>query len=403
MDSQSKIQLIKLLLYILIPILIAILILSGFLIYVYLKDKKTKEAKEQQDTGRKTNYKTGTTSTNKQSIFNFMEFDTVEDSMIIQNGGNRYLMVINCQGVNYDLMSAVEKNSVEEGFVQFLNTLRYPIQIYVQTRSINLENSLQVYRSKLQEVQDKYDTMSKRYELMKDSGQYTREQLAKEYFELTKQANLCEYGNSVIQDTEKMSLNKNILNKNYYIIVPYLAAEIGNDKLDKQEIKGIAFSELYTRCQSIISSISVCGVRGKILRSNELVELLYMAYNRDEAETFGLDKAIKAGFNELYSTAPDVYEKKMKELDKIIEEKAMKKAQNAVNEAKSEIQQQVEEKENNMNSLIDEIAQMILDENELYIGKDVKELAEKKIEETKEGGNENGKKTGRKKKSTTIQ
>lgn len=403
MDSQSKMQLIQLLLYILIPILIAILILSGFLIYVYLKDKKTKEAKEQQDTGRKTNYKTGTTSTNKQSIFNFMEFDTVEDSMIIQNGGNRYLMVINCQGVNYDLMSAVEKNSVEEGFVQFLNTLRYPIQIYVQTRSINLENSLQVYRSKLQEVQDKYDTMSKRYELMKDSGQYTREQLAKEYFELTKQANLCEYGNSVIQDTEKMSLNKNILNKNYYIIVPYLAAEIGNDKLDKQEIKGIAFSELYTRCQSIISSISVCGVRGKILRSNELIELLYMAYNRDEAETFGLDKAIKAGFNELYSTAPDVYEKKMKELDKIIEEKAMKKAQNAVNEAKSEIQQQVEEKENNMNALVDEIAQMILDENELYIGKDVKELAEKKIEETKEGGNENGKKTGRKKKSTTIQ
>lgn len=203
MDSQSKMQLIQLLLYILIPILIAILILSGFLIYVYLKDKKTKEAKEQQDTDRKTNYKTGTTSTNKQSIFNFMEFDTVEDSMIIQNGGNRYLMVINCQGVNYDLMSAVEKNSVEEGFVQFLNTLRYPIQIYVQTRSINLENSLQVYRSKLHEVQDKYDTMSKRYELMKDSGQYTREQLAKEYFELTKQANLCEYGNSVVQDTEK--------------------------------------------------------------------------------------------------------------------------------------------------------------------------------------------------------
>lgn len=403
MDSQSKIQLIKLLLYILIPILIAILILSGFLIYVYLKDKKAKNERNQENTGRKTDYKTETNSANKQSIFNFMEFDTIEDSMIIQNGGNRYLMVINCQGVNYDLMSAVEKNSVEEGFVQFLNTLRYPIQIYVQTRSINLENSLQVYRSKLQEVQDKYDTMSKRYELMKDSGQYTREQLAKEYFELTKQANLCEYGNSVIQDTEKMSLNKNILNKNYYIIVQYLAAEIGNDKLDKQEIKGIAFSELYTRCQSIISSISVCGVRGKILRSNELVELLYMAYNRDEAETFGLDKAIKAGFNELYSTAPDVYEKKMKELDKIIEEKAMEKAQNAVNEAKSEIQQQVEEKENNMNALVDEIAQMILDENELYIGKDVKELAEKKIEETKEGGNENGKKTGRKKKSTTIQ
>ena len=27
-----------------------------------------------------------------------------------------------------------------------------------------------------------------------------------------------------------------------------------------------------------------------------------MAYNRDEAETFGLDKAIQAGFDEIYST-----------------------------------------------------------------------------------------------------
>ena len=405
MNNDQLIQIFSAILVFMVCILVILCI-----IFIYLKLKKDNPNKnKKKNLDSKTNEQVATNkgntakSYNKQSIFKFMDFDKIQDNMIVQKDGKRFLMVIECQGINYDLMSGLEKNSVEQGFLQFLNTLRYPIQIYVQTRSINLENSLQVYRSKLQEVQDKYDTMSKRYELMKDSGQYTREQLAKEYFELTKQANLCEYGNSVIQDTEKMSLNKNILNKNYYIIVPYLAAEIGNDKLDKQEIKGIAFSELYTRCQSIISSISVCGVRGKILRSNELVELLYMAYNRDEAETFGLDKAIKAGFNELYSTAPDVYEKKMKELDKIIEEKAMKKAQNAVNEAKSEIQQQVEEKENNMNSLIDEIAQMILDENELYIGKDVKELAEKKIEETKEGGNENGKKTGRKKKSTTIQ
>ncbi len=79
-----------------------------------------------------------------------MEFDTVEDNMIsTKNGGKYVIMVVECQGINYDLMSEVEKNAVEEGFIQFLNTLRHPIQIYTQTRTINLESSIQTYRDKV--------------------------------------------------------------------------------------------------------------------------------------------------------------------------------------------------------------------------------------------------------------
>lgn len=401
MNSQATEQLIEMLLYILIPVVIAIFALIGFWVYLHFKEKNPKKEKDAISSNSKE--VESVSSTNKQSIFNFMEFDNVEDNMIIQKNGNRFLMVIGCQGVNYDLMSGLEKNGVEEGFVQFLNTIRHPIQIYIQTRSINLENSLQVYREKVKEVEDKYNRMQMRYNDMLNSGDYTDEQLSKAYFELTKQSNLYEYGTSVIQDTERMSLNKNILNKNYYIIVPYYSSEAGNDKLDKEEIKNIAFSELYTRCQSIISSLFSCSVRGKILRTNELIELLYMAYNRDEAETFGLDKAIKAGYNELYSTAPDVYEKKMKELDKIIEQKAMDKAREKANEAKSEIQKQLEEKENNFDQVIDEVARMILEENEPYIGTEVKDLAIEKLEETNEGGKTNGKKTRGRKKSTRVQ
>lgn len=400
MDSAAKTQVIQMLMYILIPIVSIILILIGLLIYIHVKEKKKNKKQEQELT------KEANAMANKQSIFKFMEFEGIEDSMIIQKNGTRYLMVIGCQGINYDLMSSVEKSSVEEGFVQFLNTLRSSIQIYIQTRSINLEDSLQGYKSKIQEVENKLRNMQIRYEQMRDSGQYTEEQLQKAYFELTKQANMYEYGLSVIQDTEKMSLNKNILNKNYYIVVPYYALEAGNEKMDKAELKNIAFSELYTRCQSLISSISTCGVRGKILRSNELVELLYMAYNRDEAETFGVDKAIKAGYNELYSTATDVYEKKIKELDRIIEEKALEKAQEKVEEAKSDLQKMAEEREENIDELVDEIAKMILEDNEPYIGTEVKDLAIDKInnETNEKGGKKDGekKKTRGRKKTTTT-
>lgn len=401
MNSDTSTQIIQILAVVLVPIVIAVFALIGFLVYLYLKEKKEKSLKNQEEEGIQT-VNTNAHSQNKQSIFNFMEFDSVKDNMIVQKNGNRYLMVIECQGINYDLMSGMEKTGVEEGFVQFLNTLRYPIQIYVQTRSINLESSLVGYREKVKEVETKLRNMQIRYNQMKDSGDYTDEQLKKAFFEITKQTNLYEYGKSILQDTEKMSLNKNILNKKYYIIIPYLSAEASGENLDKKEIEGIAFSELYTRAQSLINSISVCGVRGKVLRSNELIELLYMAYNRDEAETFGLNKAIQAGFDEMYTTAPDVLNKKMKELDKIIEDKAMKLANQKVEEAKTELEKQVEEKEYNMEDLISKMAKIIIEENEQYIGKDVKDKAIEKMDEenTKEGGKTNGKKKttrGRKK------
>ena len=401
MNSDTSTQIIQILAVVLVPIVIAVFALIGFLVYLYLKEKEKKSLKNQEEEGIQT-VNTNAHSQNKQSIFNFMEFDSVKDNMIVQKNGNRYLMVIECQGINYDLMSGMEKTGVEEGFVQFLNTLRYPIQIYVQTRSINLESSLVGYRERVKEVETKLRNMQIRYNQMKDSGDYTDEQLKKAFFEITKQTNLYEYGKSILQDTEKMSLNKNILNKKYYIIIPYLSAEASGENLDKKEIEGIAFSELYTRAQSLINSISVCGVRGKVLRSNELIELLYMAYNRDEAETFGLNKAIQAGFDEMYTTAPDVLNKKMKELDKIIEDKAMKLANQKVEEAKTELEKQVEEKEYNMEDLISKMAKIIIEENEQYIGKDVKDKDIEKMDEenTKEGGKTNGKKKttrGRKK------
>ena len=387
---------------IIIVIVMLMLFFAGIaLFYVIYKEKKSKKNNNDFfNNDIKTDI--SNKAQNKQSIFKFMEFENVEDNMIIQKNGNKYLMIIECKGINYDLMSGIEKNGVEIGFVQFLNSLRFPIQIYIQTRTINLENSIQIYKRKVKEVEDKYNRMKLRYNQMQKSNSYTEEELARMYFELTKQHNLFEYGNSVIQDTERMSLNKNILNKSYYIIVPYYSAEAGNDKLDKEEIKNIAFSELYTRCQAIISSLYSCDVRGRILRTNEIIELLYMAYNRDEAEVFGLDKAIKAGYNELYSTGSDAYEKKMKELDKIIEQKAKDIAKDKIFEAKSEIQKRVEEKEQNIDQIIKEAARLFLQDNESYIGTEVKELAIEKLDNSEKGGTKDVKKTRTKKKNTAI-
>ena len=218
---------------------------------------------------------------------------------------------------------------------------------------------------------------------MLKSGKYTKEQLDKAYYELTKSRNLSEYGKDIMYTTEKMSLNKNVLNQKYYVIVPYYPEDLGDNNFDKEEIKNMAFSELYTRSQSIISTLSVCGINARILSSNELVELLYVAYNRDESEVYGVDKALNAEYDALYSTAPDVLDKKMKELDKQIEKQAYEKANEKVYEAKSEKQKQLERKEESMEDLIDQMARLIIQQNSAMIGKDVAEKAIEKIDEDK--------------------
>ena len=381
---MDSIEILTIILMIILAIMVTLLIVLG-LVYFNSKrqqkeDKKEKKVEEGNKKVKKfKEYKT-------ESMMDFMEFDTIIDNMISQKNGMRYIMVVECQGVNYDLMSEEEKNSVEEGFVQFLNTLRHPVQIYTQTRTINLESSLITYREKVKELKEVLEKQEEQYKQMKKSEKYSEQDLNQAYFELTKQKNLYEYGRDIIFNTEKMSSNKNVLNKKYYVVIPYFIEELGENKFDKEEQRNMAFSELYTRAQSVIRTLGVCGINARILSSNELVELLYVAYNRDEAEIFGLDKALKAGYDELYSTAPDVLDKQIKALDKEIENEALEMAREKVQEAKSEKQKALEQKKENKRDLIDELAKLIIEENANIIGEDIAEEAVKKVEKNKKGG-----------------
>lgn len=379
---------------ILIAVLLVMFLLLGILCILYFKSRNQKTDNTQKTSNTVSAEKT-TKSYTVESVFDFMEFDKIEDNMIITKKGTKYVMVVECQGVNYDLMSEVEKNAVEEGFIQFLNTLRHPVQIYTQTRTINLENSIQTYRSKVQEIESQLEKEKLQYDKMVNSGNYTDEEIKAAFYELTKTTNLYEYGKDIIYTTEKMSLNKNVLNQKYYVVIPYYPEELGENNFDRQEITNLAFSELYTRAQSIIRTLGVCGVNGRVINSNDLVDLLYVAYNRDDAEVYGVDKAIEAGYDELYSTAPDVVDKKMKALNEQIEKEAFDKANQKVIEAKSEKEQALERKQESMEDLIDQMAKMIIAQNKNIVGKDIAENAIEKVNQ------DTAKRRGRPKKQTT--
>ncbi len=380
---SSAENLTKMLMVVLIVMIFTLMVLAVVYLIIKLQSKKKEEEGKIKDTNNQitSDAKKIAKEYTKESIFKFMEFDKIEDNMIVQKNGNRYLMVVECQGVNYDLMSEAEKVSVEEGFLQFLNTLRHPIQIYVQTRTVNLNSSIETYQKKLQGIEAELERKKNAYQRKLQSGGYPKEELERDFYEITKQTNLYEYGKDIIANTKRMSLNKNVLNKKYYIIVPYYPEDLGNGAFDKEEIKNLAFSELYTKSQSIIRTLAGCEVSGKIMTSNELVDLLYVAYNRDESEIFGIDKALDSGYEELYTTAPDVLDKKMKIIDEEIEKEALALINEKVVQVRTRKQQEIEQKQARFGELIRERAEAILRQNAAYLGQDTSNQAIEMIQE----------------------
>lgn len=369
--------------------LIMIIIALAFIYwYMSYKNKQKTEEEEKKETGITETTKTATSYT-KKSIFKFMQFDKIEDNMIIQDNGNRYLMIIECDGINYDLMSQVEKNSVEAGFVQFLNTLRFPIQIYTQTRTINISNSISTYNSKILTIKRELEEKEKELRLLLER-ENNEEKIKNLRMEITKLRNLYEYGADVVDNIKKTNQNKNVLRKHYYIVVPYYVDELGAE-LGENEKRSMIFSELYTRAQSLIRVLFACEMKCRILDSNELVELLYEAYNRDDSEVYDIGKALQAGYSELYSTAPDVLDKQMKAIDKQIDEKALELVKETIDEVRSEKEKKIRRKKDTMEEIVKAMAEELIKKEKKYIGDEVAEEALTKIKNkgTKKGGNVN--------------
>ena len=387
MNNMSLILIGALLIFVALLIVLVIM-------FANLKMKESQEKNEKKEeaiTDRQTKTNTNETKIAKEyepkSIFDFMEFESVKDNMIVQKEGKRFLMAIECQGLNYDLMSDVEKVSTEQGFANFLNILKEPIQIYIQTRTVNLEKNIQDYKKRLNKIKEQLNIKEYKYKKNMEKGYKTNEkELRNQQFEILREKNLYSYGQDIITNTEKMSLNKNVLKKKYYIIIKYFYESIdvpGEELLSVEEIRDTAFSNLYTKASSLIRVLSGIGIVGKTLNSFELVDLLYNAYNRDDSEVFGIDKAIEAGYNDIYIDSQSIIDKKIKALNKEIEIKAREEAKNAIDEVFRDNEKELKYIEDNIDVIIEDLAKKVIEDEITNVPMDIKKKAVKKLQKTK--------------------
>ena len=77
-------------------------------------------------------------------------------------------------------------------------------------------------------------------------------------------------------------------------------------------------------------ALAASEVSSRILSSEDIAEVLYIAYNRDDSELLQLSKALDGQYDALYSTGKDVLEKKEEKLDEEINAKAIDLATDSI-------------------------------------------------------------------------
>ena len=83
-------------------------LIAAYFLVVYMNNKK-KEEEEAEKNGIQDEALKDFNGMPRESIYKFMEFDEVKDNMIIRKNRTQYIMILQCSGVNYDLLSEDEK------------------------------------------------------------------------------------------------------------------------------------------------------------------------------------------------------------------------------------------------------------------------------------------------------
>lgn len=205
------------------------------------------------------------------STQNSLQIAEVRDGIVIMNDGS-FRSVIMVKSINFDLMSPQEQEAVEFSYQGFLNSLFFPIQIFLRSQKVDLR----YYIEKLDKIRTEHDNMLLAL-LMEDYIAYI----------------------------DNLSQQTNIMDKKFYVVIPFFPVievqkaitqsknflgglggffkksdqHITINEVDLENAK----TELRNRVQAVLAGLQQCGIQGLPLDTQELIELYYDTYNPDTA------------------------------------------------------------------------------------------------------------------------
>lgn len=187
----------------------------------------------------------------------FVVVKEIKDGVIILKNG-QMCSVLLASSINFALKSLDEQQSILRQFQNLLNTLDFTLQIYIQSRRLNIEPYLEVLSSR----EDSQDNDLMRIQL-------------REYIEFIR----------------TFTTEVDIMSKNFFVVIPYTPAVInltkGISSLLSSGRKAVPTDTLFEeqriqleqRITIVEGGLNRIGVHTIPLKSEDLVELFYHIYN----------------------------------------------------------------------------------------------------------------------------
>ena len=188
----------------------------------------------------------------------FLEIEEIKEGIItLKNKGLRTILMVS--SLNFALKSEEEQKATIFQYQDFLNSLDFSLEIIIQSRKVNLTG----YLDKLKEME-----VNQKNEGLKEQ--------TKEYQVFIK--NLIKGGD--------------ILSKHFFIVIPFVSAEIPGVKRKKEKTDSSSAEEKFERDKSqllqrtdfISMGLKRCGLQSNILSTSEIIELLWSLHHPEQAE-----------------------------------------------------------------------------------------------------------------------
>lgn len=197
----------------------------------------------------------------------FVPIKEIRDGAVILKDGS-LRMILMASSLNFALKSEEEQTAIILQYQNFLNSLDFPVQFFIESRKLNIGPYLAILEKAQKEQTN---------ELLKIQ--------TKEYIEFIK----------------NFVASTNIVAKSFYIVIPYSEAsfggkkgilsgitemfgggktENGNQKARFEESK----LQLQQRADVVRQGLSRTGIRTVPINTEELIELFYKLFNPGEVD-----------------------------------------------------------------------------------------------------------------------
>ncbi|MDP1625375.1 MAG: hypothetical protein Q8L64_06485 [bacterium] len=202
---------------------------------------------------------------NAKTTQEFVPIKEIRQGVVILKD-NSLRSIVMASSLNFALKSAEEQQSIIYQFQNFLNSLDFSVQIFIQSRKLDIRPYIALLEGRLKEQVSDIMKMQTR-----------------EYIEFIK----------------KFTENSNIMTKTFFVVVPYspavittggISSVLGKKKTQAQgaEDRLAQFeehrSQLEQRVGVVAQGLVRCGVRSVELGTEEIVELFYKIFNPGDTE-----------------------------------------------------------------------------------------------------------------------